>query len=165
MAKNRITYKVTLTKEERVELMAIISKGAHTSQRFRSAYILLNADRGAFSERVTNEEMAKVLKIGMRTIDRVKKRFVEEGFDAALQRKESTRKYERKADGEVEAHLIAISCGKPPQGYSRWSLRLLADKMVELNYVESISHETVRTVLKKRFKTLESKGMGNTARK
>lgn len=164
MAKEKITYKVTLTQEEREELMAIINKGTHSSQRFRNAYILLNADRGEFAERVTNEEMARVLKIGMRTIDRVKKRFVEDGFDAALERKESGRDYERKADGDVEAHLIALSCGKPPKGFGRWSLRLLADKMVELNYVDKISHETVRTVLKKRFKTVEGKRVGNTAR-
>ena len=164
MAENKVTYKVTLTKEEREELMAIINKGTHSSQRFRSAYILLNADRGEFADRVTNEEMAKVLKVGMRTIDRIKRRFVEDGLDAALERKESERKYERKADGDVEAHLIALSCGKPPKGFGRWSLRLLADKMVELKYVENISHETVRTVLKKRFKTLESKRMGNPAR-
>ena len=164
MAENRITYKVTLTKEEREELMAIINKGTHSSQRYRSAYIILNADRGEFADRVTNEEMAKVLKVGMRTIDRIKRRFVEDGLDAALERKESERKYERKADGDVEAHLIALSCGKPPKGFGRWSLRLLADKMVELKYVENISHETVRTVLKKRFKTLESKRMGNPAR-
>ena len=164
MAENRITYKVTLTKEEREELMAIINKGTHSSQRYRSAYIILNADRGEFADRVTNEEMAKVLKVGMRTIDRIKRRFVEDGLDAALERKESERKYERKADGDVEAHLIALSCGNPPKGFGRWSLRLLADKMVELNYVENISHETVRTVLKKRFKTLESKRMGNPAR-
>jgi hypothetical protein len=164
MAENRITYKVTLTREERDDLTAIINKGTHSSQRYRSAYILLNADRGEFADRVTNEEMAKVLKVGMRTIDRIKKRFVEEGLEAALERKESERKYERKADGDVEAHLIALSCGKPPKGFARWSLRLLADKMVELNYVENISHETVRTVLKKRFKTLESKRVGNTSR-
>jgi transposase len=108
--------------------------------------------------------MAKVLKVGMRTIDRIKKRFVEDGLDAALERKESERKYERKADGDVEAHLIALSCGKPPKGFGRWSLRLLADKMVELNYVENISHETVRTALKKHFKALESKRVGNTSR-
>jgi transposase len=164
MADNQIRYKVTLTGEEREELMAIINKGTHTSQRFRSAYILLNVDRGEFAERVTNTEMAKVLKIGMRTIDRVKKRFVEEGFDAALERKESEREYERKADGDLEAHLIALSCGEPPEGFARWSLRMLADKMVELNYVDSISHETVRTVLKKRLEALEGKRMGNTAR-
>jgi Fe2+ or Zn2+ uptake regulation protein len=164
MAEKRITYKVTLTQEERQELISIINKGTHTSQRFRCAYILLNADRGEHAEKVTNEEMAKVLKIGMRTIDRVKKRFVEEGFDAALERKESERTYERKADGDVEARLIALSCGEPPEGYGRWSLRLLADKMVELKIVESISHETVRSVLKKRLKTVENKRMGDTSR-
>jgi len=149
MAENRISYKVTLTREEKEELMAIINKGVHTSQRFRNAYILLNADRGEFADRVTNAEMAKVLKVGMRTIDRVKKRFVEEGFESALERKESGREYERKADGDLEARLIALSCGEPPEGFARWSLRMLADKMVELNYVDSISHETVRSVLKK----------------
>jgi transposase len=164
MAENKVTYKVTLTKEEREDLMAIINKGTHSSQRYRSAYILLNADRGEFADRVTNEEMAKVLKVGMRTIDRIKKRFVEDGLDAALERKESERKYERKADGDVEAHLIALSCGKPPKGFGRWSLRLLADKMVELNYVDNISYETVRTVLKKRFKAVESKRVGNPSR-
>lgn len=85
----------------------------------------------------------------MRTIDRVKKRFVEEGFEAALENRPTSRVYDRIADGEVEAHLIALSCSKAPEGFSKWSLRLLADKMVELKYVDDISHETVRRVLKK----------------
>ena len=157
-----IKYKVTLTKEERDELMSIINKGSHTSQRFRNAYVLLNCDEGEFSEKVTNQQVCKVLKIGMRTIDRIKKRFIEEGFEAILERKAPEREYERKADGDFEAHLIALSCGKPPKGFGRWSLRLLADKMVELHYVESISHETVRTVLKKRLKAMEGKRMGYT---
>lgn len=82
-------------------------------------------------------------------IDRVKQRFVEEGFDACLGRKAPIKAKERKADGEVEAHLIALSCSKAPKGFTRWSLRMLADKMVELNYIDSISHETIRQVLKK----------------
>jgi len=97
----------------------------------------------------TNEQISKVLKVGMRTIDRIKKRFVEEGFEFVLERKPPDREYERKADGEVEAHLITLCCSEPPSGFARWSLRLLADKMVELKYVESISYETVRRVLKK----------------
>lgn len=129
--------------------MAIINKGYHTSQKFRYAYILLNCDEGKYSEKVTNEQISKVLKVGMRTIDRVKKRFIEEGFDTILERKSPDREYERKADGEVEAHLITLCCSEPPQGYAKWSLRLLADKMVELHYIESISYETVRRVLKK----------------
>ena len=99
--------------------------------------------------RSTNEEIARVLNISMRKIDRVKKRFVEEGFDAALDKRKTERVYEKKADGEFEAHLIALSCSDPPEGFARWSLRLLADKMVELNYIDSISHEAVRRVLKK----------------
>ena len=85
----------------------------------------------------------------MKTIDRVKKRFVEEGLDAVLQRKPSTRKFQSKVDGDLEAHLIAMSCSEPPVGYKRWSLRLLADKAVELEYVDQISYETVRQALKK----------------
>jgi len=154
-------YKVTLTKIEREELHGIISKGKHSSQKYRAAYVLLNCDQGAYSDKVTNAEINKVLKIGMRTIDRIKKRFVEEGFEACLKRKPTTRHYDRKVDGDFEARLIALSCSAPPEGFSRWSLRLLADKMVELEIVDSISHETVRSVLKKRFKALEGKKLGN----
>lgn len=143
-------YKVTLTKVERDELEAIISKGKHTSQKFRNAYILLNVDEGEYSEeKVLNKEIQRVLKVGERTIDRVKKRFVEEGFEKVLERKPPDRTYQRKVDGDVEAHLISLSCGEPPEGYGRWTLRLLADKMVELDYVDDISHEEVRQVLKK----------------
>ena len=111
--------------------------------------ILLNCDEGKYSDKVNNEAVCKVLKIGMRTIDRVKKKFVEDGFDAALENRPTTRQYERKADGDVEAHLIALACSEAPEGFSKWSLRLLAEKMVELKYVEDISYETVRRVLKK----------------
>ena len=85
----------------------------------------------------------------MRKIDRVKKRFVEEGLDVALHGRKGNRIYAKKADGDFEAHLIALSCSEPPEGFARWSLRLLADKVVELDYIGSISHETVRRVLKK----------------
>jgi len=142
-------YKVELTQKEREELISIIRKGKHTSQIYRNAYVLLNTDEGEFSEKVTNAEISRVLKVGMRTIDRIKKRFVEEGFEACLSRKPTTRVYKRKVDGDIEAKLISIACSEPPEGFAKWSLRLLADKMVELQYVESISHETVRTVLKK----------------
>ena len=84
-----------------------------------------------------------------RTIDRVKKRFAEEGLEAVLERRPTTREYEVKIDGDVEAHLIALSCSEPPPGYARWSLRMLADKMIELNYIDSISHVSVGEVLKK----------------
>jgi transposase len=129
--------------------MIIINKGSHTSQTFRVAYILLNCDEGKYSEKVTNEQISKVLKVAMRTIDRVKKKFAEEGMEAVLERRPTARVYEKKMDGDTEAKLITLCCSEPPKGFSRWSLRLLADKMVELKYVESITHVTVRSVLKK----------------
>lgn len=144
-----VKYRIALTKNERDELMSIINKGRHSSQTFRTAYILLNCDEGRYADKITNEQISQVLKVGMRTIDRVKKKFVEEGFEASLERRPSSRTYEKKADGDVEAHLIALSCSHPPTGYGKWSLRLLADKMIELNYVEDISYETVRRILKK----------------
>ena len=149
-------YKVVLSKQEREELWAIIKKGKHSSQTYRNAYVLINTDEGEYSEKITNSEITKVLKVGMRTIDRIKKRFVEEGFEACLSRKPTTRVYGRKFDGDAEAKLVSIACSEPPKGFSKWSLRLLANKMVELKYVEDISHETVRTVLKKRIKAVES---------
>lgn len=154
-------YRVTLNKEEHEELTDIINKGKHASQKFRASYVLLNCDVGEFSDKVTNEQICKVLKMSMRTIDRIKKRFVEQGFDATLERKPSDREYVRKADGDVEAHLVSLCCSDPPEGFAKWSLRLLSDKMVELNYIDSISHETVRTVLKKRIETLEGQGLGD----
>lgn len=144
-----IHYTVKLTKSEVDELKSIIKKGSHTSQTFRAAYILLNCDEGGFSEKVTNEQISKVLKIGMRTIDRTKKKLIEEGLDACLERRPSRRVYEKKVDGDLEAKLVTLCCSEPPKGFAKWSLRLLADKMVELKYTDSISHVTVGNVLKK----------------
>ena len=144
-----IRYTIKLSQEEVKELMAIINKGSHTSHTFRTAYILLNCDEGDYSEKFTNEQISKILKVGMRTIDRVKKRFIEEGFEAVLERRTSSRVYDVKLDGDVEAKLVKLCCSEPPPGFAKWSLRLLADKMVELQYVDSISHVSVGNVLKK----------------
>lgn len=144
-----ILYTIKLTKAEVKELHLIINKGVHSSQAFRTAYILLNCDTGKYSDKVSNEQISKVLKIGMRTIDRVKKKFIEEGFEAILERRPTSRIYETKSDGDIEAKLVTLCCSEPPKGFGKWSLRLLADKMVELKYVESISHVTVRNILKK----------------
>lgn len=145
-----VKYKVTLTKEERELLMANTRKGSHTAKKIIHSLILLNVDQGPYADNPqTNEEVCKVLKIGMRTIDRVKQRFVLEGLDAALGIAPTSRIYKKKIDGETEARLISIACSEPPKGFGKWSLRLLADRMVELNYVDDISHETVRKVLKK----------------
>ncbi|WP_085983325.1 IS630 family transposase [Mucilaginibacter paludis] len=144
-----IKYRVTLTEEERGRLSAIISKGSHGAQQYRNAYILLNCDESGLGEKIINEEVSRVLKVSMRMIDRVKQRFVEDGFEACLDRKPIIKTKAKKIDGEAEAHLIALSCGKAPEGFSKWSLRLLADKMVELKYVEDISYETIRKTFKK----------------
>jgi len=143
-------YIVTLTKEKRELLSTLSSKGKNKSQKLVNSLILLGCDEGEFQkERSTNKEISRVLNISMRKIDRVKKRFVEEGLDVALNGRKGDRIYTKKADGDFEAHLIALSCSAAPQGFARWSLRLLADKVVELEYIDSISYETIRRVLKK----------------
>jgi len=144
-----IKYKVTLKKEEHDELMSIVSKGSHTSQQYRTAYILLNCDQGEYGDKIPGRHISQVLKISDRMIDRTKQRFVEEGFESCLERKPISRTKGKKVDGDLEAQLIALSCSKVPEGFARWSLRLLSEKVVELNYVESISHETIRKALKK----------------
>ena len=144
-----IRYTIKLSEEEVKEFDLIISKGSHTSQAFRAAYILLNCDEDPYSDKVTNEQISKVLKVGMRTIDRVKKKFIEEGFEEVLERRASSRVYEKKIDGDLEAKLVQLCCSEPPAGFAKWSLRLLADKVVELKIVDSISHVSVGNVLKK----------------
>jgi hypothetical protein len=151
-------YIVTLTEEEREALGGLSSKGKHKTQKILDALILLGCDEGKFqTKRSTNEEIARVLNTSMRKIDRVKKRFIEEGLDVALNGRKGSRIYEKKADGDFEAHLVALSCSEPPEGFVRWSLRLLADKVVELDYIGTISHETIRRVLKK-----TKSNLGNT---
>jgi transposase len=98
---------------------------------------------------MTDEQIAKAVGCGTATVERLRRRLVEEGFEAALERHKSSRRYERKLDGDGEAHLIALACGEPPDGYKRWTLRLLADRMVEIEYVDSLSYQTVRRTLKK----------------
>jgi hypothetical protein len=145
-----IRYKVTLSKQERQTLQEIATRGKHSSQKVLNALILLGCDEGPFQDRkLTAQELVGVLPVSMRKVDRVKRRFVEHGLEEALVKRKAERQYLRKADGDFEAHLIALSCSEPPSGHARWSLRLLADKMVELKYTDSISYETVRRVLKK----------------
>jgi phosphoribosyl-ATP pyrophosphohydrolase len=157
-------YTVTLTKDERKALHELTSKGKHNAQQILNALILLNCDKSEWNvNHSTNEEISHVLNISMRKIDRVKKRFVEEDLEVALNGKKSDRIYVKKVDGDLEAHLVALSCSQPPEGFASWSLRLLADKAVELGYVEDISHETVRCTLKKRNQALAKETMGNSS--
>jgi hypothetical protein len=146
----RIRYKVTLSDEERRMLNEIATRGRHSSQKVLNSLILLGCDEGPFQgKKRTGQQLADVLPVSLKKIDRVKRRFVEEGLDVALEKRKARRQYVKKADGDFEAHLVALSCSKPPEGRARWSLRLLADTMVELEHVDSVSYETVRRVLKK----------------
>jgi transposase len=147
----KIFYKVTLTAEERTSLISLTKNGKHSSRKLVHALILLNCDRGAFrdSPKRTNREIADFLQVGESMVERIKKRFVETGLESALEDKPADREYSRKVDGDLEAQIIAISCSEPPEGFARWSLRMLADKVVEQKYVDCISCETVRQTLKK----------------
>ena len=132
------------------QLEEISSKGSHRSQKVINALILLSTDAGEYqAQRCNYENVANVLNTSLKKIERVKKRFVEEGLEIALEGHKSTRNYIKKTDGDFEAHLVALSCSNPPEGRCRWTLRLLANKAVELEYTDSISHETVRQLLKK----------------
>ena len=154
----KIKYRFVLTQEERNELEAIVAKGKHNSQKVINALILLNYDGDSSKPRTLGEQdIANVLKCSAMKIHRTKQRFVEEGMNVALNGRKGERVYKRKADGDFEAHLVAVSCSAPPEGQAQWSLRLLADKVVELGYIKSVSHETIRRVLKKTKLNLGSK--------
>lgn len=149
-----VYYKVTLSEKESDELKQIIQKGKHSSQKVINALILLNCNEAteaacSSEKKLNNKEIAKTLNVSERKVERVKKRFIDEGLDVALNGKTSDRVYKKKIDGDAEAHLVAMSCSEPPEGFSRWSLRLLSEELVKLEYTESVSHETVRQVLKK----------------
>ena len=142
-------YLVTLFDEERQNLQKMVSVGKGAARKLMRARVLLLADQAEGRPAKSDPEIAEALSCGRATVERVRKQFVEEGLEAVLRPKPSTRVYERKMDGRTEAHLIALACGCPPAGRSRWTLRLLGDQMVGLGYVESLSHETVRRTLKK----------------
>ena len=143
-------YLIILSPEERDTLRKITTSGRGPARMFTRARILLKADQGEHGPGWSDEQISDALDVTVQTIERIRKQLVEEGFDAVLSRRQYTQKVSRKKiDGHVEAHLIALSCSEPPKGYARWTLRLLADKIVELGYVETISHEAIRQTLKK----------------
>ncbi len=143
-------YIVRLTDEEREELTRLVSKGKAAARKLTRARVLLKADVGDGGPGWTDDRIAEALEVGTRRVENIRKRFVEKGLEATINRKKRCRPPRQKIlDGEKEAKLIALCCGNPPEGRARWTLRLLADKLVEFDIVESISHETVRQTLKK----------------
>ena len=143
-------YLVTLTPDERAWLTGLVSAGKRSALTVTRARILLKADQAPGGPAWDDASIAEALDCGRRTVERVRQRFVERGPEQALGRKPQDRpSRERKFDGAAEARLIALACSQPPKGRARWTLKLLADRLVELEVFESVSDETVRRVLKK----------------
>jgi transposase len=146
----RKKYPVILSETEREELKRLIATGTAPARKLTHARILLKADQSAEGAGWVDEQVAEAVEVSQPTVSRVRKQYFEEGLQAALNRRPPNRKYHRKLDGEQEARLIALACSQSPEGQARWSLRLLADKLVELEIVEEeISYQTVRRTLKK----------------
>ena len=145
----RKRYRVTLTPAEREQLVGMRRRGRVDARVLVHAGILLKADEGGSRTGWPDARIAEALECGTATVERVRTRFVEEGLDAALRPKATTRTYVRKLDGKGEARLITLACSDPPEGRARWSLRLLADRLVALGVVEDISYEAVRRTMKK----------------
>lgn len=142
-------YRIRLQREERELLEGILRRGKVAALKQRHARILLLADESAGQGGSTDEVIATAVGVAVRSVERIRQTFVEEGLEKAMQRKVADRTYKRRLDGAGEARLIAVACSDAPEGRARWSLRLLADKLVELEVVESISRESVRRTLKK----------------
>ena len=143
-----IRYSVDLTDAERMALREIISKNKAKRSTIINAYVLLKADRSCGW---TNEAIASAYEVSTKKVEQLKKRFVEEGLEAALSRKPVTNAHRRKMTGDEEAHLVALYCSQAPEGHERWTLRMLADKMVELDLVDSVSHDSLPNTFAKLF--------------
>ena len=142
-------YPVILSDTERDDLKRLIATGTAPARKLTHARILLKADESAEGAGWVDEQLAEAVEVSQPTVSRVRKQYFEEGLEAALNRRPPKREYHRKLDGEQEARLVALACSQPPEGHARWSLRMLADRLVELEIVEDISHQTVRRTLKK----------------
>lgn len=147
-------YIVCLNNEERSQLNTLVKKGRVAAYKRQRAQILLKADSGEEGPGLKDDEVAQQLEVSRRTVERTRQRLVELGLEKALERTPRKRNKPRIFDGEKEAHLIALSCSEPPAGRNRWTLKLLAQKMVELEYMDAVCAESVRQVLKKRHQTL-----------
>lgn len=140
---------VKLTQKERDFLSGLISTGKGAAKKLLHARILLKVDSGQHGEHWTDEKVSEALDVSVRCIERIRERFVLENLASSLERRKHARYRPRRLDGKQEAHLVALVCSQAPEGRKRWTLHLLADKMVEMKYVETLSHEAVRQTLKK----------------
>ena len=147
-------YYVKLTTSERTELKELVSSGEASAQEIRRAYILLKSDSGPEGPNWNYKQICDAFEVSSLTVYNVRKNYSQGGLQRAIFRKKPDRVYERRLDGKDEAHLIALACSEAPEGYERWSLRLLKDRMIQLEIVENISHETIRQTLKKTSSSL-----------
>jgi transposase len=142
-------YPVILTETERDDLKGLIASGTAPARKLTHARILLKADQSPEGPGWVDDTVAEAVEVSQPTVSRVRKQYFEDGLQAALNRRPPNREYHRKLDGEQEARLLALACSEPPEGRARWSLRLLADRMIELEVVDEVSYQTVRRTLKK----------------
>lgn len=142
-------YLIHLTSEERLFLGKMVSSGSTSARKLQRARILLKSDCSDDGPNWTYDAICDAFDVNPMTVTNVRKAFIEGGMEKALDRKKPNREYERRLDGYAEAQLIALVCSEKPEGYDRWTLRLLQDRFVKLEIVESVSHETIRTTLKK----------------
>lgn len=142
-------YPIELTEAERYQLKQLLSSGTTSARKLKRAQILLKSDSSEGGPNWSNQAICEAFDVSQPTICEVRRAYAEDGLEAAINRKKPERVYEHRLDGEAEAHLVALVCGEPPEGYDRWTLRLLKDRMVKLSFVENVSHETIRTTLKK----------------
>ena len=142
-------YPVELTEDERYQLKQMLSSGTVSVRKARRAQIILKSDSSEGGPKWSYQAICEAFNVSQPTISEVRRAYVEGGLEVAINRKKPERVYEHRLDGVAEAHLIAMTCTEPPEGYERWTLRLLKDRMIKLSYVEKVSHETIRTTLKK----------------
>lgn len=159
-----LKYIVTLTREERESLEQLVAKGIARARKLTRARILLKVDSGEFGPALSDEEVCDALDTSPTTVYRVRQRFITGGVETAIERQRGQRVYVRRLDGAAEAKLVTLACSRPPEGYGRWTMRLLADHLVELGVVDAVSYETVRVTLKKkRAQAVVEEGMGDLA--
>lgn len=143
-------YVVQLTEAERYQLKQMLSAGTSSARKVRRAQILLKSDSNPGGPNWSYQAICEAFNVSEPTISEVRRAYVTGGVEAALNRKKPDRVYEHRLDGVAEAHLMALACAEPPEGHERWTLRLLQERMIQLSYVEQVSHETIRTTLKKK---------------
>ena len=143
-------YPVELTEDERYQLKQLLSSGIASVRKVKRAQNLLKSDNNQGGPSWSYQAICEAFNVSQPTISEVRRAYVEGGLEAAINRKKPERVYEHCLDGVAEAHLMALACTEPPEGYERWTLRLLRDRMIKLSYVEHVCHETIRTTLKKR---------------